>query len=465
MAFSTKLTENLDEAYNTTGNLLLDILFMTDYYQNKLYDVPHIGESDKAKTFAMFIRDPRHGLGRRDLGRHLLHSTNASTQSIVQAGRYDDLLMFFKGEYRDEDVVRDIAHFLVNEARKGNHLAKKWMPRLGKKDDAVAKEICRIVGISQKEYRQIIKNEDTVEYKLSYHKAEELYYADGTLATTTDATHPLAGTIDYETVPSLAMIKYFQKFLRDDTERFEEYLEAVKSGEKKLNVTTTNVYDIYKNRDKIDADLFFNKLPKFEVHALPIVDTSSSMTWANDAFGKALALGHYIAKNSTFAKDYVVSFSSEPKLMKIDKNRPASRGGYWGGYAPSTADGSDYSKEIASLYTGDVSNTDLAKVMDKLSNLNEFPDFLVVLSDMEFDAGSSRSKDDTMRDFKKRGAQTKIVWWNLSSRDTTVPETDEYGNIYLSGYSPELLSYLETGFDGNEFLDKLLLEYIKKIKK
>ena len=36
---------------------------------------------------------------------------------------------------------------------------------------------------------------------------------------------------------------------------------------------------------------------------------------------------------------------------------------------------------------------------------------------------------------------------------------DTNGNIYMSGYSPMLLKYLQAGFNGEEFLDKLLYEY------
>lgn len=39
------------------------------------------------------------------------------------------------------------------------------------------------------------------------------------------------------------------------------------------------------------------------------------------------------------------------------------------------------------------------------------------------------------------------------------------GNIYLSGYSPMLLKYLEVGFDGEAFLNKLLKEYKKTLTK
>lgn len=56
------------------------------------------------------------------------------------------------------------------------------------------------------------------------------------------------------------------------------------------------VYDIYKNMDKIDPDLFFDKIEKIKINCIPVVDTSGSMLDDNDSFGKALSVGHYLAK-------------------------------------------------------------------------------------------------------------------------------------------------------------------------
>ena len=89
---NTKLTENGDIAYNkVSSDVFLNILFMTEYYQKHLNEVPTLGYSDKEQLFAMFIRDPRFGLGRRDLGRKLLSDTGCTIEQIVQSGRVDDL--------------------------------------------------------------------------------------------------------------------------------------------------------------------------------------------------------------------------------------------------------------------------------------------------------------------------------------------------------------------------------------
>ena len=108
--------------------------------------------------------------------------------------------------------------------------------------------------------------------------------------------------LQFEHIPSLAMIKYAHAFATkpETKERYAQYLEDVKSGKKDLKVSTTTVYDIYKNRDKIDADLFFSKIEKISGSWIPIVDTSGSMQDSNDSYGKAMAIGHYLAKCSTY---------------------------------------------------------------------------------------------------------------------------------------------------------------------
>ena len=44
----------------------------------------------------------------------------------------------------------------------------------------------------------------------------------------------------------------------------------------------------------------------------------------------------------------------------------------------------------------------------------------------------------------------------------TFPETDEYGNIFLSGYSPQLLSLLNVNFDLENIINGMVEEYKKK---
>ena len=438
---SVKLTENGDLSYSkVSSDVFLNILFMTEYYSKHLDEVPHLEYSVLDKLFAMFIRDPRYGLGKRDLGRKLMSSAKVSFEDAMLAGRADDLL-FMEWESFDYYTMLD---YLKSEIDKGNELVKKWMPRYSSKNLLLARQIAKYWGMNKQQYGHFIKC-NTVENKLSRHFCDD---------------------IEFEHVPSLAMIKYAKAFSTkpETKERYAKYLEDVKAGKKELHIATTTVYDIYRNRAKIDADLFFDKLEKISGSWIPIVDSSGSMQDSNDSYGKAMAIGHYLAKCSSYAPNQVISFSSRPQLITLGTPAHVQE---WSWCWPSIDQAkSVYEKELISMHTGDCSNTDFGAVMKLLSHLDgNMPEYLVVLSDMEFDQGSSMSKDRTMQLFKEKGYITKIVWWNLNSRHTTCPEMDNSGNIFLSGYNPMLLKFLQAGFDANTFLYTLLQEYAKRVGK
>lgn len=444
--FSAKLTENGDLAFTkVSDNKLLNILFMTEYYQKHLNEVPMLEDSELNQLFAMFIRDPRFGLGRRDLGRRLMSMTQVAIDDIIKAGRVDDVFFI---EYDDINNFAIVLDYLKTEIEKGNELVKKWMPRYSSKRRDLARMIASYWGMNKQQYGHFVKC-NTTENKLSRHTYDD---------------------IEFEHVPSLAMVKYAHAFATkpETAKRYAQYLQDVRAGKKDLKVSTTTVYDIYKNRAKIDADLFFSKLEKISGSWIPIIDSSGSMQNGNDSFGKALAIGHYLAKCSTYCPNKVVSFSSHPQLLTLGVENDIKGGGWYSRNFRQDLSkcSSTYEKEIASMITGDCSDTDFGAVMDLLANLDgNMPEYLVVLSDMEFDCGSSMSKDATMRLFKEKGYTTKIVWWNLNAYHTTAPEMDNHGNIFLSGYNPMLLKYLEAGFDGEKFLYKLLAEYAKTIQK
>lgn len=453
-----KRTENGDKAYKTTGDNLTDLLFMTAYFEKHL-DEASIGDSEKEKLFSMFIRDPRFGLGRRALGRKLMRLSKVSPENIVKAGRWDDLI------YDPTDANLEYYKKCVPE----NELAKKWLPRLTGKNSQLAKALCKVWGLKEKTYRKLIKT-DTTEYKLSYAEPDGNETPLNELFHKGNYKHPLVNEIDFEKVPSMAMAKYLHCFsTREDIkERFGEYITKVKEKKAKLNVKTANVHDAHKvavggsfvpqsveavARDVVAEKIVDNATLDVELNAIVILDTSGSMysCWFRPDFSKAcddigykaMSVAYAIATKSTYAKDQVISFSSRPQLLQIK--------------------GGTMAEKYDSMFTGDCSNTDFGKVMELLKGLKSYPEYLVVLTDMEFDRGSSQSKKETMTMFRNAGADTKIIWWNFNDRNKTAPEFDEYGNIFLSGYNLQILRLLESDFDMSKYIDKILEKYKKDI--
>lgn len=447
-----KVTENGDASYTTTGNNLIDLLFMADFFQKNL-DSAHIGDSDKEKLFAMYMRDPRFGQGRRDLGRKLMELSGLDADMTLLAGRFDDLWHI----PTDANIEK-----LFTELKAGNELAKKWMPRLTGKDKKIAKAFCKMLGISEKEYRKLIKTEGTTEYKLSYAEKvsdgtplDDLFNKGGVY------THPLVESINFEQVPSLAMTKYMKAFsTREDIkERFTAYIKAVKEDKAKVNTTTANVHDAYKvvrntnamkdvedNADVIGKKIVEQETSGLSLNCICVLDTSGSMGGLyspSSLCSKATSVCHALATHSTYAPNQLISFSSHPELMTIK--------------------GNTLKEQYESMYTGDWSNTDLGKVFKILMGLKKFPDYVIVMSDMEFDRGSSFNQKEWMKLVKETGAQTKMIWWNFNDRHRTTPEYDENGNIFMSGYDIQALLQVPGVMDMNEYIDKILADYAKKI--
>lgn len=447
--FAEKRTENGDIAWKTTGNNLTDLMFMTAFFERHLDEVK-IGQTEKEKMFARFIRDPRFGLGRRDLGRRLMKLADVDPNQVVKSGRFDDLYYLASDKYID---------LLKEEVLKGNELAKKWCPRLTGKDKEVAKALCKIWNVTQQEYRKMIKTDKTVEYKLSYAELNPQANALEELFEDNKYIHPLVDKIDFEQVPSLAMTKYLKAFsTREDLkDRFNEYIKAVKENKAKVNVSTANVYDAKKvvdnsgwatmsveeNADVIGKKIIDNATLDVEMSILCILDSSGSMYDYNDTIGKATSVCHALATRSTYCKNQCIGFSRNPRLINIT--------------------GDTLQEQYKSMQNGEIANTDFGKVMNLLKDLGEYPEYILVASDMEFDYGSNQSKEETMKIFKEHGANTKIIWWNFNNRNKTVPEFDEYGNIYLSGYNLQILKLLENKFDMTTYIDKILEDYKKKI--
>ena len=428
--FNTKLTENGDLAYKSSGNSVVDLVFLAEYFTKNPNEIPindiETLPEEARRLLCMFIRDPRFGMGYRDYGRILFEKFNADVDDVVKAGRWDDLWDYID-RYQSPFFKGNLYQYFKRECENGNELCKKWMPRLssGEVSRRRAKDFCNYFNMSHKEYSKLIKA-NTVENILSNGSVYD---------------------INYEHVPSLAMMKYFETFKRKDGERFQKYLDDVKAGKKNVNFATGTVYDIYHNLDRLEgnAELFFEKLPKVPMSSIVICDTSGSMMNQYDSIGKALALTYYFAKNSTYAPDMFISFSEHPELVKLNGRNME-----------------EVFRNMASTDWG--MNTDLGKVFDLLMNLEgEMPEYLIVLTDGEFDQMSSTRKDDWKRMLEKRGQKCKICWWCLNDgRSRTVPEF-EGDNIFMSGYNGTLLRYLESGFNNEKFIEKLLLEYEKNI--
>lgn len=438
--FNEKLTENGDRAFNSSLNKYIDLVFKLGEFRNNpnLINITLDKDNNYDLWLARAIRDCRIGFGEREVGRVLLEQVKDKPINVFNIGRADDIfyiglrLVETKQDLKGGEYWKYLYDVITNKDKYSyeevNNITK-WLPRERGNNRQNVKKFRKVFSLTSKQYRKLISNNTTVESILSRGETVK----------------------KYETVPSLAMLKHFNTFNTKDHDNFESYLESVKKGEKKLNTSTTTPYDLYKKyRDRKikaeDCDIIFNQMKKVDLgKILPIIDVSGSMFDNFDSIGKAISIGHYVSKNSSYMNNQFVTFSNRPKLVKL---------------------ANDYKKDMNIIESADWGyNTDFGKVMELIGKADEdLPNFILVLSDMEFDEGSEDKKGVVMKKLHRHNPNLKIIWWNIAMDKSTFPETDSYGNIFLSGYNPRLLELLEVGFDGQKFIDNIVYTYKEKMK-
>jgi hypothetical protein len=272
--------------------------------------------------------------------------------------------------------------------------------------------------------------------------------------------------IEYAKLPSKAMSDYMKAFSKNDLERFQAYLEAVKSGYAKINAGAVYPYDITKNMKHGSSDganVQWNALPNYMTgnteRLLPVVDVSGSMdcsaggSQSVTCMDVSISLGLYVSeRNVGQFKDAFVTFSSDPQLQILSGSL------------------SERYNQLASAEWG--MSTNLQAVFELILNQgkkhdvpeSEMPTMILILSDMEFNSatnssngwGESRKHDWNPTAQKMIEAMysdagytmPKIVYWNLNARNNNFPvQFDESGTALVSGFSPALLTNLLSGKD------------------
>jgi len=183
---------------------------------------------------------------------------------------------------------------------------------------------------------------------------------------------------------------------------------------------------------------------------LPISDVSGSMylKLTPRPIEVSIALGIYVAERNTgLFKDYFVTFSSNPALVKLE--------------------GANIREKVRMLSKADWGmSTDLNKVFKLILRqatrhavpADEMPEVVLVMSDMEFDAASGGKTpfEEIQADYQRAGyAMPKVVFWNLAARSQAgnypVIRTEPHTAL-ISGFSPSILKPLLAGESCNHSL-------------
>ena len=421
-------TTNGDVAYRSTLNATLDLFSRGASSENKLELVANALNEDKilATKCALYLRDVRNGQGNRDVYQHLIAgllaqgNNKALITKIInhtpEVGSWKDLIKLIeptKTTWLNEQIIATIkSHY------KTDSLLAKWLPRQG----TVAKSIISKLGLKHGEYRRhIAKLSSTVEQKMCTRKWHE---------------------ITYEHVPSLANKKYSNAFKRNDSSRYDDFLNKVVTGETKINSSTLYPHEITAGTAH-GKDALWKGLPNLmpqHMNILPIIDLSSSMDCRYSStpyrpIDIAIGLGLYFAENNAPGlKDTFIAFAERPSAHKIN--------------------GKTVDQKIASIKQGQIGySTNIAAVYDLVLQTSiqadEDVDALLIVSDMQFN--SCKPSVSSFQTAKAKFAQAgrkcpTVIFWNVNANYGNSPVTQhETGAILVDGYSPNVLKSLFAG--------------------
>lgn len=449
-------TMNGAPAFSSTGDKCLDLFNLVGASRgtdlSKLIASAMGEDFNLAGRVVLFGRDIRGGAGERDpleaflhlfaAGLDLLRASRGETdpaqgsfksevvqlcKAVVEVGRYKDLEPLL--EY--ESTAFMTAFFWYTSIYDGKGLAAKWAPRKGK----YAAILRKFWTLSPKQYRHFIVNRsNTVEQDLCAQN-----YA----------------SIEFNSVPSVAMKHYAKAFARHCGDSFIEWKADLVEGKNgaKVNASAVFPHEIVSllGTDKDLGNEMWKAQPNWFAQAegnfrpLVLADFSGSMqSWSFYDGGKtyppsvspyviALALAVYCAERLPGSwKNTFMEFSDTANLITFqgdtlsEKLRTARGCGYVG------------STNLEAAYR---------KILEfgahfKLTQ-EQMPTHLLIVSDMEFDkAVSGKVHIENIKElFRRSGYDAPtIVFWNLNGRQgNNQAKKNEQDVILVSGFSPAVI--------------------------
>jgi len=438
----TTLTENGAPAFATTYSSLLDLFgqLTRTLDPSKLEGlIAKCWAESPTRTLQLmaYTRDIRHGVGERRLFYYMaawlmVHapgSYHANLPVFLEQGYYRDLLLLMKVKETLRILYTPEVALFVTDLLENKGLSAKWAPSEGGRFALYAKVFAKRMGKSPKEYRKFLAAERARLQVLETYMCAQAY-----------------DDISFQRIPSQAMLKYKDAFLRTYNasgvltegrvalkERYEKYLQEVKAGTAKINSGTLMPHQLVKDPSSPTADALWNDLVSKQraghlSETIAICDVSGSMSVEVApgvmAAHVAVALGLLIAEVSRVADRRLITFSATPSLVTIPQ-------------------GSLREKVHATMRIPWGMNTNYRAVFKLLLEQRVDAKRLFVFSDMQFDASGQWDQslhDQIAAEYAAAGrTMPEVIYWNLAAKGALPVSATQHGVALVSGFSSKLL--------------------------
>ena len=427
----TNTTQTLNGAASNRSSLsaCLDLFSMgvSSSDKHSLIKAALLEDLPLAVKTVMYLRDPRNsGQGNRDIARafHSVVQSLLVDQAFKRAylellphlpemGSWKDLYELYNTS--DAEVKNTILQIVTKALQAEDRLAFKWFPRQSQLHHDLADHWGQTVAFVRK-------------YVAHHSRTVEQFMC-----------HKLWDRVDYSSIPSRANLIYSKAFLRNDSERRQQFLADAIAGKVKANSSVLYPHEVLKQvwSDAYTAEALWKNLPSYSsnINILPVIDVSGSMN--TTAYSKyscmdiAMGLGMYFTEHNTGTyKDLYCTFDTRPTFnyltgSSLYQRAENLRRAGWGG------------------------STNLQAVFDNLLQhslkypLSDLPKAVIIISDMEFDEASSSQTNFEAIDTKYKAAgleRPTLIFWRVDVKLNQQPVTfDDNGTILINGYSPAIM--------------------------
>lgn len=402
-------------------------------------------DSLRALKFIFYLRDCRGGKGEKKLFRALVRHMRVTDRmehirvnmnQIPYFGSWKDISLCFFGTDLENEAISLIANQLKAD-KETNHpsLCAKYAPSEGgaiDKKQGAAGKIAEALGVSLTHYRKkylvpLRKKINVLERQMCASEWNQ---------------------IQYETVPSIANMRYQKAFRKHDEARYKDFLEKVMSGKKKMNTSVLMPYQMVATYLRVDSDINETTEAQWKsflddrktkwlsgLNVLPLIDVSSSMFSGGDPspVNVAVSLGMIFSlmNSEEHFRGKFITFHENPQLLQIPEGSLRDQVSYikatpWGG-----------STNIQSAFDLILNCANLYKVPS-----DAMPKILLILSDMQFNqADNVTNWEAVTAKYEAAGYdRPTIIFWNLNGTtiDYPVPNADVPNCALLSGFNDNI---------------------------